>query len=184
MTTPLLPLVDRSSASDAQADLLDRLPPNALARLLAHAPELAAAVTGLGIAIMDADATGLTPDVREVVVLRTAIRRGTPYVEHQHRALARAIGVTDEELAAVATGRFDELPPAWAALLRIVDRAVSARAAEPEDVAVAVDAFGPRGVVGALVTSGFSTALGSVASALALPPEGGADRGSDAPAGP
>jgi len=64
----------------------------------------------------------LTAHDRELLILRAGWRCRAPYEWGQHVAIARAAGVTDEEIERVAKGPDD---PAWdpfdAALLRAVD---------------------------------------------------------------
>ncbi|WP_051792143.1 carboxymuconolactone decarboxylase family protein [Amycolatopsis jejuensis] len=65
---------------------------------------------------------GALPDrVRELLILRTAIRCGCEYEWAQHRKIAARAGVEEREIAAVAEFAEAEWPPAEAVVLRAAD---------------------------------------------------------------
>lgn len=57
---------------------------------------------------------------REVVVLRVARLRDSEFERLLHLPLAKQAGLDDTEIKAIEEGRYDELPPARAALVRYV----------------------------------------------------------------
>jgi alkylhydroperoxidase family enzyme len=89
----------------------------------AHHPALARAFLGFNGHILMA--TTLTERHRELLVLRVAARRRSPYLWAQHVFMANDAGISDEEIARVA---FGPDAPFWAveeaALLRAVDELV------------------------------------------------------------
>jgi 4-carboxymuconolactone decarboxylase len=73
---------------------------------LAHAPAVSAPALSLVFALLNE--TALDPRLRELVILRVAQRSDGPYVWSQHVAIARTVGVTDAQMAALERG---EVPP-------------------------------------------------------------------------
>ena len=69
---------------------------------LAHHPTLLR--EWLGFATYALTRSTLDPRVRELVVLRTGWRTGSPYEWGQHVVVARTVGITDAEVARVADG--------------------------------------------------------------------------------
>jgi len=101
----------------ATADLLAKwMPPGedveplALFRTLAVHDELASRMRPLGAGLLGHPR--LDPRDRELVILRTCARAGAEYEWGVHAvAFAKALGVTDEQLTATASGTADD--PAW-----------------------------------------------------------------------
>lgn len=170
MNGPLLAPVDPASATPEQADLLSRVPPQMIARLLAHAPALAMNALQMGGSLMDDDTTGTPAELREAVILRTARLRGLAYVEAQHRSFAERIGLARHVIDAAGEGSGDlDLPDEWRPALRMVEAGLRQKAAAPEDVDAVIAAYGEKAVVGLLITAGFFSLLGLIATTLSLP---------------
>ena len=96
--------------------------PLALFRTLARHQELFSRMRPLGAGILGHGRVG--PRDREIVIDRTCARAGAEYEWCVHAvAFGRAVGLTDEQLAATAVGRADD--PAWSVedtlLIRLVD---------------------------------------------------------------
>lgn len=170
MSRPLLAPLDQAGATPEQAELLSRLPPQRIARLLAHAPHLAINAMQIGGSLMDDDATGTPAELREAVILRTARLRRLDYVEAQHRSFAARIGLPRTVIDAALEGsQAPDLPDDWRAALRMVEAGLAHKSAQPDDVTAIVAAYGTKAVIGLLVTAGFFSLLGLVASTLDLP---------------
>lgn len=105
-----------------------------LYRMLLHAPPLASAWLGLGTHLRYGGA--LDDRTRELVVCLVARRTASEYEWHHHAPLARAAGVTDEQLAAV--GRWqDESTLFGHADIDVLDYAEAVLAARVDDERVA-----------------------------------------------
>ncbi|PKH40616.1 4-carboxymuconolactone decarboxylase [Nocardioides alpinus] len=72
--------------------------------VMVHEPALGAPLQELGSAVRYA--TGLTDRVREIAILAVAAATGSAFEQHAHERVGRAVGLTDDELAAVAGGTF------------------------------------------------------------------------------
>jgi alkylhydroperoxidase family enzyme len=76
-----------------------------LIRLVFHSPQLGAAFARLGAAQL----TGLALPVklRELLILQVATSMKSEYEWDQHQAIAKAAGVTEEQIAAIQQGQID-----------------------------------------------------------------------------
>src|SRR4051795_9998581 len=94
------------------------LRPMNLYAALSNKPELLRAFLHWAWALRDVDRTPRR--LRELVILRTAMRYGSPYEWHQHRIMAGQAGVTETEVADLAMWRiapsFDDADRAALAL--------------------------------------------------------------------
>src|SRR5271165_2040902 len=79
--------------------LAENTPPANAFRVLAHTPSVGAATLRLVLALLTE--TDLDPRVRELVILRVAQRCDGRYAWSQHVAMARSMGVSDAQLAAL-----------------------------------------------------------------------------------
>lgn len=73
-----------------------------LFRMLAHSPPVLSGFVALGGALLGESA--LDARLRELAILRVGRRAGARYEVEKHERIARAIGVTDAELQALAPG--------------------------------------------------------------------------------
>ena len=64
----------------------------------------------LGMSRYVRDESSLSPALRELAILATARELRQPYETAHHRRVARGIGVSDEELAAIDEGAWDRFP--------------------------------------------------------------------------
>ena len=72
--------------------------------VMVHEPALGAPLQELGSAVRYA--TGLTDRVREIAILAVAAATGSAFERYAHERVGRAVGLTDDELAALAAGTF------------------------------------------------------------------------------
>ncbi|BBX43036.1 carboxymuconolactone decarboxylase family protein [Mycobacterium simiae] len=80
--------------------------------------------------------------LREAIVLRVAHLQGSEYELAQHLPLGRAVGLTDQELDALATGEFAGFDRKERAALDVVDELCTTRRLRPQSVAAARKIFG------------------------------------------
>jgi 4-carboxymuconolactone decarboxylase len=141
-----------------------------LYRALSSSPEVVRAWLGYIWSLRD-DCVATSRLLRELVILRTAVRHASPYEWHHHRHMAAELG--EAKLAAVADWRgcavFDEGEHSALALAdAICDGEV------PDSVARAVaDRFGDRGLVELAVTAAAYVMVPRVLSALGVEIESG-----------
>lgn len=93
-----------------------------VSRMALHASDgLWVAQAVLGRATIDAD---IDARLRELVILRVAYLQQSDYELFHHRAIARRLGVTDAELAAVESDDLSALTPAEQVLLHFASEVV------------------------------------------------------------
>lgn len=101
-----LPYVDPATAPDEVRDILARLPVQLnVFRMMAHADTCFRPLLQLGTAILGRQA--LDPKVRELLILLVGRRSPAPYEWTQHVPIAKAIGATDDQIAALERGALD-----------------------------------------------------------------------------
>ncbi|MER5869345.1 carboxymuconolactone decarboxylase family protein [Streptomyces sp. NPDC002044] len=139
---------------------------------LAHHPALARAWLSLA-RVLTHEGT-LTPRQRELVILRTAHRRGGSFVYERHRAVASDAGLTPSETSATAA------PPAshpWAADdLALLGACDALAAGEPLPPALwdrLAAALRPDQLIELLILAGQCATMCATLGALHTPPDGG-----------
>jgi 4-carboxymuconolactone decarboxylase len=150
-----IPYRDLASAPDDVRTFVAALPPLNIFRMLAHAETLLRGFGQLGTAILGRAA--LDPRLRELVILRVGARSPAAYEWQQHVPIARAVGATDEELAALERDA-PEAPsfgPRERALLRLTDELLAAPRASDATLAAMRAQFSDREVCEAVLTIGY-----------------------------
>lgn len=98
-----IPYFDMTQVPAEYSAMLGGRPPLNLYRMLPHAgPSAATGFLKLGGAILRDNA--LDSRLRELVILRVGMLSNASYEVHQHRRVARKVGVSDEKIEAVAIG--------------------------------------------------------------------------------
>lgn len=129
-----IPLPDPAEMSDTQRAVYDQFPANLTAGLLRTTTEITEGYLHLGGAIPNSP---LDPKLREMAILRVGALSQSAYERMQHIGIAHAVGVTAAEIAALESGRYDELTEQQTAVLRFVDELVAApKAATTRDAAL------------------------------------------------
>ncbi len=170
---PRLPLIDSPEDAEARA-AFERLASGGgilnLHRMMAHAPQLMKASGDMAMAFRQ-DAT-LPRSLAELVVLRTARVDSCDYVFARHLPLARAAGVTEQQIDAVAHGPGGAVfTPEQQAALSFAEKA--ARGAPIEDAVFAAlrSYYSPREIVELTMLVGFYVSTAIFIKALAVPDE-------------
>ena len=96
---PKIPLVKDEELTAEVREVIDRLPPLNIFRMLANAPANLKTFVDWGLSLLFQ--TELDAREREIAILRVAHVTRSKYEWHQHEAIARRVGVTDDEIAAV-----------------------------------------------------------------------------------
>jgi alkylhydroperoxidase family enzyme len=144
-------------------------------RMLMYSPDLGVAVAELGSAIFASAA--LTDIDRELAILACGACFRAPYEASQHDPISRAVGVSDQQRAAVAAGRWNSgcFTAAQQALLAFV-AAVAATPAVPDAVFNAMRLhYSDRQLVEAITLTGNYFLIGRLTTVLNLPLDPPAD---------
>ena len=147
-----------------------------LYRALSHSPELVRAWMDFIWALRDV--SGTPRSLRELVILRTAVRHESPYEWHHHVVMAEAAGVSAVQIEELTnwteSAAFDETERAALALTdAICNGTVSS-----EERATAMRFFDNRALVEVVLTAAAYVMVPRVLSALAVPLEGEVETGS------
>nr|MBF0682803.1 carboxymuconolactone decarboxylase family protein [Pseudomonas sp.] len=94
-----IPYFDMSQAPEAYKDLMKARHPLNLYRMLPHATTVAPGFLKMGGAILRENE--IDTQLRELVILRVGMLSGASYEVHQHKRVARSVGVSDEKIAAL-----------------------------------------------------------------------------------
>jgi 4-carboxymuconolactone decarboxylase len=136
--------------------------------MLANAPALIGPTLRLGGAILTAGE--LDPVLRELAILATAQTTGTEYEWVQHESIGRAVGVRDDQLAALAGGRRDG--PAFDAretlALQLVEGVLGTGTPAAELVTRGAAELGRGPLLELLLVAGYYAMLGGVMRAVRL----------------
>ncbi len=137
-----IPLPRDDELEPEQRELLATLPPLNVFRMVAGAPRAARPFMALGRAVLS---TALDARRREVAVLRVAHATRAGYEWAQHEQLARNVGVTDEEIAAISgedpvTSLDEELN----LICRVADEVSRDVRLSDEALGQITDRYGPR----------------------------------------
>lgn len=118
-----IPYADPQTLDAETRDMLGRLPPLNLFRMLAHAESALPRYVRMGNALLTKGS--LDPVLREMAIVRVGHLCGAAYELHQHDRISRDLGMAEDKLAALAEGPdaapFTELE---SAVLRFTDEVV------------------------------------------------------------
>jgi AhpD family alkylhydroperoxidase len=173
-----LPYVEAATAGAPARDVLERISAERgqafnVYRMLAHSPRALEHVYGLASYLWFESA--LDRRLQELVILRVAQLTGSDYEWARHRSIARRVGVTDEQVAALA---------AWRSAAAIYDARERAALAVAEQATVHIDAgeeavaelrrlAGDQALVEVLVLTGLYGLVARVLRSTAVDPEPG-----------
>jgi 4-carboxymuconolactone decarboxylase len=94
-----VPYFDMTAAPAAYTELLGNRPPLNLYKMLPHAGPAAVGFLKLGGALLRENE--LDSQLREVAILRVGILSKASYEVHQHKRVARSVGLSDAKIAAL-----------------------------------------------------------------------------------
>jgi alkylhydroperoxidase family enzyme len=112
-----VPYPDPGTLSPETQELLGKLPPLNIFRMLAGGDELLRAFVRFGNHLLSK--SSLDPVLREIAIVRVGVLSGADYEVHQHEAISRQLGMSDGLIAAIRSGPDD---PAFDELQRLVMR--------------------------------------------------------------
>jgi 4-carboxymuconolactone decarboxylase len=98
-----IPYFDMTQAPEAYQALLNGRPPLNLYRMLPHAgPALSMGFLGMGSALLRENQ--IDSQLREIAILRVGILSKASYEVHQHKRVARNVGMSEAKIAALQVG--------------------------------------------------------------------------------
>ena len=97
-----IPYFDLAQAPASYTEMLNPRQPLNLYRMLPHAGKAAEGFLRLGAALLRDNE--LDSRLREIAILRVGLLSGASYEVHQHRKIARKVGLADAKVAALAPG--------------------------------------------------------------------------------
>jgi alkylhydroperoxidase family enzyme len=145
--------------------------PLKLFRMVAHAESAYGPWLGYGGTLLTQ--LELDPLLRELAILQVARQVGSEYEWVQHDPIARAVGATAEQVAAVEDGRDDDpvFDAAQSLVLRLTRTTVNEGAASAQQIAEAAELLGTRQVVELLLVIGNYTAIAMLIASTGLEPD-------------
>ncbi len=141
-----------------------------LFRTMAHVPRAMQAYMRFGTALWNAGT--LSARERELAILTVARTLRSPYEWHQHVALGREVGITDDELRALARAADCGFTEREQAIVRYADAVATGTVTDPLFEAV-VDATDVETAVGLTMLAGHYVLTARVLDALSVPVDGG-----------
>lgn len=149
-----IPYFDLADASDAYKELIGSRPPLNLYRMLPHAGPAAEGFLHLGGALLRR--SQLDAKLREIAILRVGLLSGAAYEVHQHRRVARQVGLADDKVAALEIGAGQEaLDERERFVVAFTDQLVRHVKADDAMFAQAQSHFPPRELSELVLTIGF-----------------------------
>ena len=149
-----IPYPDPQTLSPDTQTLLSKLAPLNIFRMLAGGEELLRAFVRFGNHLLNK--SSLDPVVRELAIMRVGVLSGASYEVHQHEAMSRQLGMSEELIAAVRSGAddpaFDELQRK---VLRFTDDIVANVRASDETFGALVSALSLQQLQELTITIGF-----------------------------
>ncbi len=119
---PRLAYQDPAKLSPESRALLGKKPMN-VARMLAVASE-PVFQSVLGVLMAFLNGSSLSPEQREIAILRVGYRSESAYELHQHEALARHFGMGDAQFAAIKAGDKPALGDVGGAILAFTEELI------------------------------------------------------------
>ena len=163
-----IPYPDTAQAPERVRETLEALPPLNIFRMLSHAETAVLPFMRFGGAILGE--LQLDPRLRELAILQVAAQAEARYEWVQHTAIAKAVGVGDDQVAAVENDDLDSasLSDAERAVLRFAAEVVEAPRVSDDTFAAVRQSLSSREIVELLLTVGEYLMLARVMTTLEL----------------
>ncbi len=171
-----IPYPDPGQSPEGVREALARLPQLNIFRMLSHAETAVRPFLRFGGAVLTE--LQLDPKLRELAILQVAKQAEAEYEWVQHVAIARHLGVTDEQIAAVERGEVTSaaLSDLERAVLRFAAEVLGGPRVSDETFAAVSDRLSPREIVELLLTVGEYLMLARVMTTLELEIDAAAGR--------
>ena len=160
----LIPYADEDPQDERVRAMLDKLPEPRinLFRMLANAPAMIGPTLRLGEAILTKGE--LDPELRELVILHAAQLTGSDYEWAQHERIAKLVGVSEEQIAAIDRGETD-----GSAALELVGALLDNNGTPSAELVTRVEAeLGRAQLIELMIVAGYYAMLGGVMRAVRL----------------
>jgi 4-carboxymuconolactone decarboxylase len=163
-----LPYPDPDRAPEPVREALAGLPPLNIFRMLSHAETAFRPFLRFGGAILGR--LDLDPKLRELAIIQVAADAQAEYEWVQHVAIARQLGVPDEQIAAVQAGRLDDpsLGDRERAVLQFAREVVAGPHVSDATFGAVAKLLNPQEIVELLLTVGNYLMLARVMTTLEL----------------
>jgi 4-carboxymuconolactone decarboxylase len=149
-----IPYFDLALAPASYTELLGSRPPLNLYRMLPHAGPAAEGFLKLGGALLRQNQ--LDARLREIAILRVGLLSDAGYEVHQHRRVARSVGLADDKVAALTPGTdVSALDERERFVLEFTDQLFHNVKASDAMFARAQSYFEPREIAELVLTVGF-----------------------------
>lgn len=148
-----IPYPDPATQSDELRDKLRRLGSLNVTRMISHSEGALSGYSRLGTHLLRRGK--LDPVIREIVILRVGQLCGSAYEWHQHVSVARAVGMDERTLQAVADHDLDQLTEAQRVAVAIAEEIKRDAGASERTIARAKTLFGPEELVELVLAAGF-----------------------------
>lgn len=168
-----LPYADPSEASEPVREALDALPPLNIFRMVANAETAFRPWLRLGGSLLST--LELDARLRELAILRVGKLERAEYEWVQHVPIARSVGATDEEIAAIERDEMDspDLDDTTRAVLRFTTEAVrDVRASEGALQELRDRGLSPREVVELLLVISYYMGVARIAESAGIEVDG------------
>ncbi len=145
--------------------------------VMVHEPALGGPLQELGSAIRYA--TGLAPRLREIAILAVAGSTGSAFEQYAHERVGRAVGLTDDELAALSVGTFTSVDPVEESAHALCRRLLEGRSRLRDDeYAHFAEALGATTITELVVLVGYYRTLAQLLDVfdVAAPDQQGTER--------
>ena len=158
---PRIPYADPEALAPESRALLDAAPMNVIRMLVGASPAVSQGFVAFSRAFFQGGSR-LPADLREIGILRAGKLAGSDYETWQHESIARGVGLTEDQITAVAQG--DEHPgvlsPAQQAVLDFADEVVRDVRASDETLAEARRHLADDQVIDLILVTGLYMAVG------------------------
>lgn len=134
-------------------DTLAQHAPVNIYKMVMHSPGLAPGFFVMADAMFQANS--LPPHLRELAILRVGYRYDAPYETHQHVMIAGYAGLSDEAIAAAASGSTDGLPDDERAIIEWTNLLVDNHTLRPPERDAALQLLTVTQLADLVMTVGF-----------------------------
>ncbi len=170
MTAPLIPLPTDDELPPEVREVLAALPPLNIFRALGTLPPSVRPFLELGGSLLGG--AHLTPQEREIAILRVAHVTGAPYERQQHEQLGRAVGLSEEQIIATAMDSPDDvLDPDGALICRATDEISRDVRLSDDALALIVERWGRHGATELILTISYYNMVSRFLESTRVPME-------------
>ncbi len=164
-----IPLPADDDLDPATRELLARLPPLNVLRMIAHAPPTLRPFATFGSSLLLE--SELPPRDRELLILRVAHLTGASYEWHQHEILGRAVGMTDDDVELAGHGASVDARDSL--LLAAADEITRAVRLTDATLAELLEMLGTRRTMEVILTVAYYNAVSRILESARVPLEEG-----------